>query len=75
LQMQTDPELVAEYAATANSPIFEEHLRFGPPVRFSRSATQAKGGCLPGEHTEAILREIGYDEGAIADLRARKLIG
>jgi crotonobetainyl-CoA:carnitine CoA-transferase CaiB-like acyl-CoA transferase len=72
--VQTDPAAAAEYATTAVSPIFEEHLRFGPAVRFSRSATQAKGGCLAGEHTDAILREIGYDEAAIADLRARQLV-
>ncbi|HZP45139.1 MAG TPA: CoA transferase [Candidatus Binataceae bacterium] len=34
-----------------------------------RSATPEKG-----EHTEAILRELGYDAGAIAQLRARKVI-
>jgi crotonobetainyl-CoA:carnitine CoA-transferase CaiB-like acyl-CoA transferase len=44
-------------------------------VRFSRSGTQAKGGCLAGEHTTAILREIGYDDAAIADLRTREVIG
>jgi crotonobetainyl-CoA:carnitine CoA-transferase CaiB-like acyl-CoA transferase len=75
LQLQTDPALAAEYAATAQSPIFDEHLRFGAPMRFSRSATQAKGGCLTGEHTDAILCEIGYDEATIADLRAKKIVG
>jgi crotonobetainyl-CoA:carnitine CoA-transferase CaiB-like acyl-CoA transferase len=73
--IQTDPALSAEYATTAMSPIFEEHLRFGPSVRFSRSATQAKGGCLAGEQTDAILREIGYDDETIADLRARSIVG
>jgi crotonobetainyl-CoA:carnitine CoA-transferase CaiB-like acyl-CoA transferase len=73
--VQTDPALSAEYATTAMSPIFEEHLRFGPAVRFSRSATQAKGGCLAGEQTDAILREIGYDDEQIADLRARNIVG
>jgi crotonobetainyl-CoA:carnitine CoA-transferase CaiB-like acyl-CoA transferase len=73
--IQTDPLLAAEYATTAMSPIFEEHLRLAPPVRFSRSATQAKGGCLAGEHTDALLREIGYDDEKIADLRARSIVG
>jgi crotonobetainyl-CoA:carnitine CoA-transferase CaiB-like acyl-CoA transferase len=73
-QLQADPELAAEYATTARSATFDEHLRVAPPVRFSRSATQAKGGCLAGEHTEALLRELGYDEAAIAGLRDRKVI-
>jgi crotonobetainyl-CoA:carnitine CoA-transferase CaiB-like acyl-CoA transferase len=74
LQMQTDPALAAEYATTAVSPIFEEHLRFGPAVRFSRSSTQALGGCLAGEHTDQLLQELGYDADAIADLRERGVI-
>lgn len=74
LQMQSDPELAAEYAATAVSPIFEEHLRFGPAVRFSRSSTQALGGCLAGQHTDQLLQELGYDADAVADLRERGVV-
>ncbi|HVW40396.1 MAG TPA: CoA transferase [Amycolatopsis sp.] len=74
LRLQTDPELAAEYAATAHSPTFAEHLRMRPPVRFSRSATRAGGGCLGGEHTEALLRELGYDGVVIGGLRDRKIV-
>ena len=73
-RMQKDPDLAAEYAATADSPIFDEHLRFGPSVRFSRSTTRAKGGCLTGQHTDPILREIGYDDATIARLRDQGVI-
>jgi crotonobetainyl-CoA:carnitine CoA-transferase CaiB-like acyl-CoA transferase len=69
--IQTDETLAAEYARTARSPLFDDHLRMGPPVRFSRSSTQAKGGCLAGEHTDRILAELGYDAAAITGLRAR----
>jgi len=72
--LQTDEALAAEYAVTATSPVFDEHLRLGPLVRFSRSATQAKGGCAAGEHTDAILRELGYDDAEIADLRERNVV-
>ncbi|TVT17430.1 CoA transferase [Amycolatopsis acidiphila] len=75
LQLQADEALAAEYAASAVSPIFEESLRMGTPVRFSRSRTRAPGGCLAGDHTDALLAELGYDETAIADLRDRKVIG
>jgi crotonobetainyl-CoA:carnitine CoA-transferase CaiB-like acyl-CoA transferase len=71
---QTDAALAEEYGTTAMSPTFEEHLRVAPPFRFSRSTTQAKGGCLAGEHTDSILRELGYDDAAIADLRARTIV-
>ncbi|HVW40397.1 MAG TPA: hypothetical protein VHC18_03510 [Amycolatopsis sp.] len=74
LRLQTDPALAAEYAATAHRPTFAEHLRMGPPVRLSRSVTRAGGGCLAGEHTEALLRELGYDGVRIAGLRNRKVI-
>ncbi len=55
-------------------PTFDEHLRLAPLVRFSRSATQAKPGVLAGSATDAVLRELGYDDVAIADLRARQIV-
>jgi crotonobetainyl-CoA:carnitine CoA-transferase CaiB-like acyl-CoA transferase len=75
LMLQTDEALAAEYCVTATNAIFDEHLRMGPLVRFSRSSTKGDGGCSVGEHTDAVLSELGYDEGAIADLRERGVIG
>lgn len=72
--LQTDEELAAEYCATATSPVFDEHLRLGPTVRFSRSATRAQGGCVAGEHTDALLRELGYDDARIAGLHERGVV-
>jgi crotonobetainyl-CoA:carnitine CoA-transferase CaiB-like acyl-CoA transferase len=63
------------YLADATHPIFDQHARLAPLVRFSRSATQAKPGVLAGTATDAVLDEVGYDEAARADLRARKIIG
>ncbi|MCM3921586.1 CoA transferase, partial [Frankia sp. AiPs1] len=72
----TDDTLGAEYGALADSPVFDEHLRIGPPVRFSRSATQARGGCLVGTHTDAVLRELlGLGDTELARLRDSKVIG
>ncbi len=73
--LQTNDALSAEYCTTAMSPVFDEHLRMGPTVRFSRSSTQAEGGCMAGDHTDSILTELGFDEAAIADLRDRSIVG
>jgi crotonobetainyl-CoA:carnitine CoA-transferase CaiB-like acyl-CoA transferase len=75
LVLQTDPYFEAGYAVQAHSPIFEEHRRLAPLCRFSRSRTRADAGCTIGQHTDAVLREIGLDEAAIADLRAREIVG
>lgn len=63
--IQTDPQLAAEYTASAASPIFDEHLRFAPLVQLSRSSTRAPGGCLAGDHTASVLQEFGYDDQTI----------
>ena len=39
------------------------------------SATQAKPGVLAGQATDDVLTELGYDSDAIAELRARKIVG
>ena len=62
------------YTATVNHPTFDEHLRLAPLVRFSRSQTQAKPGVLAGSATDVILAELGFGEGAIADLRERSIV-
>uniref|UniRef100_UPI0015F0EF43 CaiB/BaiF CoA transferase family protein n=1 Tax=Pseudonocardia pini TaxID=2758030 RepID=UPI0015F0EF43 len=73
--LQTDEELSAEYCASCTHPVFDEHLRVAPPVRFSRSQTLARGGCLAGQHSDTILAELGYDEAAIAELREKEVVG
>lgn len=63
------------WLATVDSPIFDRYERVGPLLHFSRSETQALAGCTLGQHTDAILREIGIDDERIADLRGRNVIG
>jgi crotonobetainyl-CoA:carnitine CoA-transferase CaiB-like acyl-CoA transferase len=62
------------YIADVHHPVFDAHPRLAPVVRFSRSATQAQPGTLCGSATETVLRELGYSEDQIVDLRARKVI-
>ena len=73
-RMQDDEFYQAGYAVDAVSPIFDEHRRPAPLTRFSRSATKADSGCRLGQHTDALLREIGYDDERIADLRKRDVV-
>jgi crotonobetainyl-CoA:carnitine CoA-transferase CaiB-like acyl-CoA transferase len=75
LVLQTDPYFEAGYSVQAYSPIFEEHRRLAPLCRFSRSRSKAEAGCTIGQHTDAVLREIGLDEARIADLRSREIVG
>jgi crotonobetainyl-CoA:carnitine CoA-transferase CaiB-like acyl-CoA transferase len=75
LVLQTDPYYEAGYSVRAHSPIFEEHRRLAPLCTFSRSRTRADAGCTIGQHTDAVLREIGLDDAAIADLRAGEIVG
>jgi crotonobetainyl-CoA:carnitine CoA-transferase CaiB-like acyl-CoA transferase len=75
LVLQGDQYYEAGYAVDAHSPIFEEHRRLAPLCRFSRSRTRADAGCTVGQHTDAVLREIGLDEAAIARLRASEIVG
>jgi len=75
LVLQTDPYFEAGYSVEAYSPIFDQHRRLAPLCRFSRSQTKADGGCTLGQHTDAVLREIGVDDARIAELRARGIIG
>ena len=75
LLLQTEEPLTEEYTVTAVSPIFEEHQRLAPAVRFSRSRTRPDGGCLTGDHTDALLSELGYPDETVADLRERRVIG
>jgi crotonobetainyl-CoA:carnitine CoA-transferase CaiB-like acyl-CoA transferase len=75
LVLQTDPYYEAGYAVDAHSPIFDEHRRLAPLCTFSRSRGRADAGCTIGQHTDAVLREIGLNEVTIADLRANEIVG
>jgi crotonobetainyl-CoA:carnitine CoA-transferase CaiB-like acyl-CoA transferase len=73
-RMQDDEFYQAGYAVDTVSPVFGEHRRPAPLNRFSRSATKADGGCRLGQHTDALLRELGYEDEQIADLRKRDVV-
>ena len=72
--MQSDEFAAAGYTVDAVSPIFDQHRRLAPLNRFSWSRTKPAAGCTLGQHTDELLRAIGYREAHIADLREQKVI-
>ena len=74
--MANDPavrhhDLVREY----DHPELGRLRMAGPPIVFSDTPARDPGRPPTlGEHTEAILNELGYDDAAITDLRTRGVL-
>lgn len=51
-----------------------EFWRYSHLIRFSHTRGVAGPGVLKGEHTQAILRELGYTEAQILDLKERAVV-
>ena len=56
-------------------PLFGSHIRMTALASLSRSSTVLRPGCTVGQHTEAILRELGYTQEEIISLRQAKVVG
>jgi crotonobetainyl-CoA:carnitine CoA-transferase CaiB-like acyl-CoA transferase len=56
-------------------PVIGEYPRLTPLAAMSRSIGLTGGAPLLGQHTDAVLTEIGYAPERIADLRSREIIG
>ncbi len=63
------------YVTTVEHPVIGEHTRLTPLVQFSRSGSVVEAGCAVGQHTDAVLHEIGYDDDRIAALRDAGIVG
>ena len=75
LLLDTDLGRDSGYLARVVDPLWDEMDRRAALVRLSRSATQAKPACLPGQHSDAILAEIGFSEEQIAEAREAGIVG
>lgn len=68
---QDEQVLANDYLQAVNHPLLGRYLTVAPPVRMSKTPTAIRSTApLFGEHTRAILAELGYDGPAV-----EKLIG
>jgi crotonobetainyl-CoA:carnitine CoA-transferase CaiB-like acyl-CoA transferase len=76
-RLMTDPGIGRDSGliTEVEHPVVGRHTRLVPPVRFSRSTTVAAPACLVGQHTDTVLKELGYADDRIAELRAAGVIG
>lgn len=71
----TDPVLKETgLVAEVDHPLFGRILRHGLPVRFSETPGRLAAGSLVGQHTDAVLAELGYSEDHIAELKAKEVV-
>ena len=67
----TDPVLrETGLVVEVEHPRFGSILRAGPPVALSETTGRVAPGCLLGQHTDAILTELGYTPEQIRELEA-----
>ena len=62
------------FATPVEHPFFGEYLRHGPAVNFSLTPGALATAPTIGQHSLAILAELGLDADTIDDLRRRRLV-
>ena len=74
-------EIAEEPALRATGTVVEvdhptrgKYLSVGNPIKLSDSETEVKRSPLLGEHTEEVLKQLGYTQDQIAELRAAKVV-
>ena len=70
-----DPHVLENGMLThVEAPRFGEFWRYSPVVSFSGTSGRVGPGPLKGQHTRPILRELGYTDDQIHDLKERKVV-
>jgi crotonobetainyl-CoA:carnitine CoA-transferase CaiB-like acyl-CoA transferase len=62
------------FVAEVSHPLFGSHLRHGPVATLSATPGSPRPGCLVGQHTSAILTEIGYTDDEIRSMDSRGIV-
>jgi crotonobetainyl-CoA:carnitine CoA-transferase CaiB-like acyl-CoA transferase len=72
--MSDDFGRACDLLVDVSHPMLDQHPRLAPLVRFSRSSVVAGPAPSLGQQTDSLLRELGYSDEAIADLRERNVV-
>lgn len=70
-----EAKVPSDYMIEARMPDGTPCFRHRPMIRFSRSRTRAEGPVGPGQHTQTVLRELGYTDEAMNALADAGAIG
>ena len=63
-----------EFVTMVDHSIFGSYPRLTPLVRMSLTPGLSRPATVIGQHTEAVLAELGYSRSEIEDLEAREII-
>ncbi|MBV8360058.1 MAG: CoA transferase, partial [Deltaproteobacteria bacterium] len=73
--LEEHPQAAANrMAVEVDSPRFGKYLRHGAIIDFSGAPARLGHGSFAGEHTVRVMRELGYSDAQIAELRSRRII-
>ena len=61
------------FAIEVEHAVFGRYQRWGPTVTLSRTPGRYGPGVLAGQHTDAILADLGYSVGEIEELRRARV--
>jgi crotonobetainyl-CoA:carnitine CoA-transferase CaiB-like acyl-CoA transferase len=71
----TDPALrAAGFVVEVQHPVLGKHLRHGQIVKLREAPARLGAACEIGQHTRAILRELGHGDAETAALRAKGVV-
>ena len=62
------------FVTEVDSPIFGPHPRLAPLAKLSLTPGLVRPGVVIGQHTDKVLRELGFSEDALVDLEASRII-
>lgn len=72
--LRDDQMKVNEYTATVEHLALGAYRRHGPVVRMRRTPVRLGPGPAAGEHTDALLAELGYSAEQVAELRVQGVV-
>jgi len=71
---EDDQAQAIDMMAQTEHPSFGPYWRYAPVIRLSDTPSQVRSYCELGEHTRSLLRELGYDEDQVADLKEGNVV-